>query len=87
MHIHFDNITSFCNVETVDKILGDSNLIKRICRLCFSIISVSRQGSSKKWCSSGVACAISRREIIDFIGFSGTLQDIAVADEQCLYYV
>ena len=39
---------------------------------------LSFQDSFKKWCSSGVVSAISRCEIIDFTGFSGTFQDTAV---------
>ena len=35
----------------------------------------------QKWCSSGVVSTISRRETIDFTGFSGTFQDTAVTDE------
>ena len=42
-------------------------------------LSLSFQGSFKKWCSSGVVSAISYCEIIDFTGFSGTFQDTAVA--------
>ena len=45
-------------------------------------LSSSHQDSSKKWCSSGVVSAASRHEILDFTGFSGTFQDIAVADEK-----
>ena len=38
------------------------------------------QGSFKKWCSSGVVSTSLSRTIIDFMGFSGILQDTAVAD-------
>jgi hypothetical protein len=47
---------------------------------------MSFQGSFKKWCNSGVVSAISRREIIDFAGFSGTFQDIGVAHEKYFYH-
>ena len=39
------------------------------------------QDSFKKWCSSGVVSAISRRKIIDFTGFSGPFQDTPVTLE------
>ena len=38
------------------------------------------------WCSSGVASAFPRCESIDFTGFSGILQDIAVADKEYFYH-
>ena len=47
----------------------------------FLLFYSSFQGSLKKWCSSGVVSAISRHEIIDFTGFSGTFQDTAVTDK------
>ena len=84
---HFDNITSPCNVEIVDKVLGGNNLIKRICRLCFSIISSSFQDSFKKWCSSGVVSAVLNCEAIDFTDFPGAFQDTAVADKKYLNHV
>ena len=40
----------------------------------------------QKWCSSGVVSALMLRKTIDFTGFSGTFQDIAVADEKYLYH-
>ena len=36
----------------------------------------------QKWCSSGVASAISRHETIDFTDFSGTFRDTAAADKK-----
>ena len=45
------------------------------------ILYSSHQGSFKKWCSSDIVSAISRHEIIDFTGFSGVFQDIAVTNE------
>jgi hypothetical protein len=36
----------------------------------------------QKWCNSGVVSAFPRREIIDFAGFSGIFQDIAVAHKK-----
>ena len=33
----------------------------------------------QKWCSSGVLSVFSLRETLDFTGFLGTFQDIAVA--------
>lgn len=43
---------------------------------------MSYQSSLKiKWYSSGVVRALLFCEIIDFTGFFGTLQDIAVANE------
>lgn len=47
---------------------------------------MSFQGSFKKWCNSGVVSAISICKIIDFVGFSGIFQDVAVADEENFYH-
>ena len=44
--------------------------------------NVSHQGSFK----NGVVSALMLRKTIDFTGFSGTFQDIAVADEKYLYH-
>ena len=40
-----------------------------------------------KWCSNGVVNAISRYEIIDFTGFSGTFQDTIVANKKYSYHI
>lgn len=41
----------------------------------------------QKWCGSSVTSVILKREIIDFTGFSGKLQNTAVADEKDFYHV
>lgn len=51
-----------------------------ICILFFYSYIISRL--FQKWCNSGVVSAFSHCKIIDFIGFSGTSQDIVVADEK-----
>lgn len=45
------------------------------------MLLLSYQGSNQnsKWCSNGVASALSRHENIDFASFPGILQDTAVA--------
>ena len=40
----------------------------------------------QKWCSSSVVSAFLLRETIDFTGFLGTFQDIAVIDKELAYY-
>ena len=41
----------------------------------------------QKWCSSGVVSTSLSRTIIDFIGFSGILQDTAVAGKKYLNHI
>ena len=40
----------------------------------------------RKWCSSGVVSVLSGHKNIEFIGFSGTFQDTAVADKEYFYH-
>jgi len=49
-----------------------------------SHFSLPYQGSNpiQKWCGSGVVSAFPCLKTIDFPGFSGTFQDVAVADEK-----
>ena len=82
MHKHFDSITSLCNVKTVDKVLGDSNLLKKNLPPMFFYYTSVISWLFLKWCSSGVVRTLSHREITGFIGFSGTFQDTAVADKK-----
>ena len=53
-----------------------------------SHFSLPYQGSNpiQKWCGSGVVSAFPCLKTIDFPGFSGTFQDIAVAYEKYFYH-
>lgn len=70
-HFSIKENGSFLSIRNCHFIISHFNVISRL---------------FQKWCSSGVVSAFPLCETIDFTGFSGIFQDVAVADEKYFYH-